>query len=70
MHKLSILFKYLAIILSYFMCIIVSFRYGVMVWAIENEGVSAPAGVALILAIPFLIGIIICVIVSLYLKKK
>ena len=57
---LSGLFSVLAVALSQVMCAVVAFRYAAMLCQVEHGGCSAPASVALLLAIPFVAGIAVC----------
>lgn len=70
MKKVSFLFTCLAILLSDVMCAVVAFNYGKMLWGTENAGYSAPAQTAFLWAIPFLIGIVICIIVAVIAYKR
>lgn len=70
MKKLSYLFFGLAILLSNIMCAVVAFNYGKMLWGTKNAGYSAPAYVALLWAIPFLIGIALCIIIAIIVRRK
>ena len=70
MKKAAFVFKLLAIILSYAMCICVSYLYGVNLYAATHHLTSAPAWVALLFAIPFLVAILICLAIYLILKAK
>ena len=70
MKNLSTLFGILAILLSNVMCGVVGFNYGKMVWGIENAGYSAPASTALLLSIPYLIGIVVCVALAFVFRKR
>lgn len=70
MKNLSTLFGVLAILLTNVMCGVVGFNYGKMVWGIENAGYSAPASTALLLGIPYLIGITVCVVLALVFRAK
>lgn len=70
MKNLSTLFCILAILLTNVMCGVVGFNYGKMVWGVENAGYSAPASTALLLSIPYLIGIVVCVVLALVFRKK
>lgn len=67
MKKLQNIFIVLAILLSDVMCAVVAYNYGKLQWGM---GFSAPAWVALLYGIPYAIGIVVCVIVSVVLKKK
>ena len=66
----SAVFAALAVILSDVMCAVVAFNYCDMLWGIRHAGYSAPASVAFLTAVPYAVGIIICVILSLFLKKR
>lgn len=70
MKNLSTLFGILAILLSNVMCGVVGFNYGKMVWGVENAGYSAPASTALLLSIPYLIGVVVCVVLAFVFRKK
>ena len=70
MKKLSNLFIVLAIVLSNIMCIVVAYNYRDMLCGIEHAGYSAPAGTAFLYAIPFVLGIIVCVISAIRFRKK
>ncbi|MBO5033776.1 MAG: hypothetical protein J6D08_18215 [Lachnospiraceae bacterium] len=70
MKKVSFLFTCLAILLSDVMCAVVAFNYGKMLWGTENAGYSAPAQTAFLWVIPFLIGIVICIIVAVIAYKR
>ena len=70
MKTLSAIFWVLAVILSDVMCAVVAYNYCDMVWGIQYAGYSAPASTAFILAIPYAIGVAVCVILALYFKKK
>ena len=64
-HRMAgYVFAALAILLSDIMCAVVGYGYSSMVWGIQYAGYSAPAYVAFFTAIPYIIGIIICVIVA------
>lgn len=70
MKKISIVFSVLAVLLSDIMCAVVAYNYRDMLCGIEHAGYSAPASTAFLLAIPYLIGIVICIVVALSFKKK
>lgn len=70
MKILTKVFSVLAILLSDVMCAVVAYNYCDMLWGIKYAGYSAPAGTAFLSAIPFAIAIVVCVFVSLFLKKK
>ena len=64
MKKTSLIFIILALILSHAMCIVVASNYTSMLCGIEHQGFSAPASTAFLYAIPFIIGIIICIVLA------
>ena len=70
MKHLPKLFAVLAIVLTIIMCIVVAYNYGTLVWGGQYGGYSAPPETAFFLAIPYLIGIAVCVILALFFKKK
>ena len=67
MKKLSTIFAALAILLTNIMCVVVTYNCTVLRHAPGN---SAPWDVGLLFAIPFVIGIIVCSVVSYIAKKK
>ncbi len=70
MKKLSVCFGVLAVLLSDIMCAVVAWNCCNMIWGIRYAGYSAPAWTALLLAIPFLIGIGVCIALALLFRKK
>ena len=70
MKKLSILFVILAIVLSDIMCFVVAYNYRSMLCGIEHAGFSAPASIAFLYAIPFMVGIMVCTILAIRFYKK
>lgn len=70
MKKISLWFKILAALLSVMMCVTVAYNYMKMVWGIKYEGYSAPASTAFLTAVPFVIGIAVCIVLSIYFGKK
>lgn len=66
MKKLSIVFSILAVLLSDIMCAHIAYAYCDMKWATEYYLTSAPAWVVFIFAIPYLVGIAVCVLCSVY----
>ena len=68
MKKFKVLrntFTTLALVLSHWTCIVVAFNYANMLCMIEHDGFSAPASTAFVIAIPYYIGIAICVVLAL-----
>lgn len=70
MKKLKYLFIALAILLSDAMCFTVAYNYREALCAIEHAGFSAPAYIAFIYAVPFIIGIVVCVFLAVFFNKK
>lgn len=70
MKQLSRLFAALAVLLWGAMCAVVAWNYGAMLHGIEYHGYSAPASIAFFYAIPFVIGIAVCVVLAIVLHKK
>jgi len=70
LKKLSIIFTILSLILSHVMCAHVAFAYRGMICATLHFGGSAPADVALLLAIPYLIGIAVCAVLAVVFWRK
>ena len=67
---LSMSLLVVVIILSNAMSATVAFEYSNMLWGIKVAGYSAPANVAFVFAIPYLIGIIICLGLLLVIQRK
>ena len=70
MNKLYRKLNELSLILSHLMCLVVGLEYSSMVCGIEHRGFSAPAELALINAVPFLVIIIIIRIIMFRIKKN
>lgn len=70
MNRLHILFAAIAVLLSDIMCFVVAYNYRDILCGIEHAGFSAPATLAFIYAVPFLIGIAVCVVLSIRFYKK
>ena len=52
------------------MCAVVAWNYCDMLWGINYAGYSAPASIAFLFAIPFVVGIAICIAFALFFKRK
>lgn len=52
------------------MCAVVAYNYCNMEWHIKVGGTSALVEIAYLYSIPFLIGIVLCLIGVFYFKKK
>lgn len=70
MRILSTIFGLLAVVLSDIMCAVVAYNYCALMWGAQYAGYSAPASTAFVLAIPYVIGIVICVILAIVLRKR
>ena len=70
MKKLSYILMIFAIVLSNIGSAVVAYNYKDALCAIEHEGFSAPASIAFLCAIPFVVGIAISVILSIVFYKK
>ncbi len=70
MKKISNIFILLAVILSDVMCAVVAYNFCGMQWGIKYALYSAPAWVAFLYAIPYGIGIAVCIIVAVVLRKR
>lgn len=70
MKKLSILFTILAVLLSDIMCSVVAYNYRDILCGAEHLGYSSPASTAFLLAIPFLVGIIVCTVCAIVFWRK
>ncbi len=68
--KLSKVFTILALLLSHIMCAVVTYHYSYLLHCGRHGGCSAPAYVALFYAIPFVIGILVCIVLTIVFKKK
>ena len=70
MKKLSIIFGVLAVLLSDIMCAVVAYYYCDLLWGGQYAGNGAPASTAFVYAIPFVIGIIVCVVLTIVFRRK
>lgn len=70
MKALSTVFWLLAVLLSDIMCAVVAYNYCDMVWGIKYASYSAPAWTAFLVAIPYAVGIVVCVVLAIVFKKK
>ena len=68
MKTLSIFFQILAVLLSDVMCAVIVRCYYILRWG--KLPVSAPAWMAFLWGIPFLLGIAVCLILAVLFKKK
>ena len=70
MKKLSVCFRIMAVILSDMMCAVVAWNYSSMLWGIQYAGYSAPASTAFLLAIPFAVGIAVCIALAVLFNRR
>jgi hypothetical protein len=70
MKRLSRLFTVLAVVLSYAMCATVAYNVRDMLCGIAHKGYSAPVWVALLSAVPFVIGIAVCAGLAVWIHNK
>ena len=70
MKKASVACLVLAVLLSDVMCCVVGFAYRDMLCGIEHSLYSAPASVAFLYAVPFLVGILGCLFAAYILYRK
>lgn len=70
MRILSTIFGLLAVLLSDIMCAVVAYNYCALLWGGQFAGYSVPASTAFTLAIPYVIGIVVCVILAVVLRKR
>ena len=70
MTVMSAVFGVLAVMLSDVMCAVAAFNYCDMLWGIRYAGYSAPANTAFLTAVPYVIGIIVCVILAVFFRRK
>lgn len=70
MKTLSKLFSLFAILLSDIMCAVVAYNYCDILWGTKYAGYSAPANTAFTLSIPYIVGIVACVVLALTFSKK
>lgn len=70
MKKLGYGLIALAILLSDAMCAVVAWSYRDMLCGIQHSCYSAPASVAFLYLIPFLLGIAVCVALAWYFLKR
>ena len=67
---LSRIFAWAAIILACAMCATVAYEYRSLLCSGQHMGTGAPANLAFLLAIPYLIAIALSTALHLYFKKK
>ena len=66
----SIIFAILAILLSDIMCAVVAFGYCNLRWGGQYLCWSAPASTAFYYAIPYIAGIVVCIALTVFFRKK
>ncbi len=65
----SRIFYVLAGLLSHTMCVVVAYQYCNIHWGIKYAGYSAPVEVAFLYAIPFGVGIVVCLILAFFWER-
>lgn len=70
MKKISNGFLVLAVLLSDVMCAVVAYNFCRMQWGAKYAMYSAPAWVAFLYAIPYVIAIAVCVVIAVIFRKK
>ena len=70
MKASSAVFRILAVLLSDVMCAVVAYNYCGMLWGIRYAGYSAPAWTAFLAAIPYAVGIVVCLVLAGFFRKK
>lgn len=70
MKKISNLFLVLSVLLSDVMCAHVAYRYCKIQYGIKYEGYTAIPELAFLYVVPYLIGVVACIIVAVKLRKK
>ena len=70
MKKIYNIFIILAVLLSDVMCAVVAYNFGILYLGGKYGMCSAPTWVAFLYGIPFVIGIVVCVIVAVVIKKR
>ncbi len=70
MKKISRNLIVFALTLSHIMCIAVAYNYSQMLCGIEHQGFSAPAEIAFLFAVPFLLVIGGCFTLAYILNKR
>ena len=70
MKKLSILFIVLALLLSHTMCAVIAYNYSYLSTCVFYTLCSFPPYTAFVYAIPYGIGIIICIVLAIVFNKN
>ena len=68
--KVALLFSIMSILLSDTMRAVIAYVYQDMLCGIAHMGYSAPANVAFLYAIPFIIAIMICIVLAAFFYRK
>lgn len=67
---ISIIFAILSLIISHTMVIVVARNYANIQCWIQHEGFSGNTSIAFALGIPYLVGLIVCILVSIIFYRK
>lgn len=70
MRKIQKVAYTVAAVIANVMCATVAYKYCEMQWGIEYRGYSAPASMAFVWAIPFIICIGVCLVIAKVSEKK
>ena len=70
MNRLRAFFELLAAVLACAMSAVVAYNYRGMLCGVEHAGYSAPAGIALLSAIPFVPAIVVCVLMAIKFSRR
>ena len=70
MKKVRILLLILAVLLSDAMCAVTAYSYRDMLCGIAHSGSSAPASVAFLSALPYAVGITLCLLSAHILSRR
>lgn len=63
-------FIVIAVLLSHIMCAVVAYSYRDMLCGIEHSCYSAPASVAFLYVVPFMVGIVICAVLAMVFHRN
>ena len=71
MKRLRTICLLAAVLLSDCMCAVVAYNYCALLWSGRYAGASAPASTAFLFAIPFALGIAVCLgLAALFARRK
>ena len=70
MKRLSVVLFVITAVLSDVMCAVVAYNYRDILCSIEHAGFSAPADLAFLYAVPFLVAIAVCLVLAIVFYRK